>query len=108
LADPRELLEKLVEEGDGFVDLTVYVKPEQRETKLVVEYGELVFYTQEPPLEGRANADLIRFLANALRIPTSRIDIVYGWRDRTKRVRIREVSKEDVVEALSKVVEVVE
>ncbi len=104
----REALSRLVSEGNGFVDLVVYVKPEQRETKLVLEGGELVFYTEEPPLEGRANADLIRFLARALGVPTSRVEIVYGVRDRTKRVRIYEVTGEEVVEALSRVVQVAE
>ncbi len=102
----REALEKLVFEGDGYVDLVVYVKPDQPESKLVLEGGELVYYSSEPPVQGRANADLVRFFARLLGIPTSRIEIVYGVRDRTKRVRIYEVSKEEVVEALASSIEV--
>ena len=102
----RDVLEKLVFEGEGYVDLIVYVKPDQPESKLVLEGGELVYYSSEPPVQGRANADLIRFLARLLRVPTSRVEIVYGVRDRTKRVRIYEVDKDTVVEALASRVEI--
>ena len=96
----RAILEKLVFEGDGFVDVIVYVKPEQRESRLAIEGDELIFYSVEPDVGGRPNADLTRYIASLLNIPTSRVEIVYGARGGTKRVRIYEVDKETVIEAL--------
>ena len=96
----EEALQKLVTEGNGYVDVTVYVKPEARFTGLRMETGELVFYTEEPPLEGRANASLVRFFARLLGVPTSRVEIVYGARSRTKRVRIYEVDRDTVIEKI--------
>ncbi len=96
-------LEELVREGPNYVELQVYVKPESNETKLVLEGGELVFYTEEPPVAGRANASLIKYLAKALKIPAQRIEIVRGVRDRTKTVRIYEVAKDRALEALKKI-----
>ncbi|WP_048192270.1 DUF167 domain-containing protein [Pyrolobus fumarii] len=99
----RSILEKHVYDGPGYVDIIVYVKPEQRESKLVLEGDDLVFHTVEPDVAGRPNADLVRYLAQLLNIPTSRVEVVYGTRDTTKRVRIYEVDRDTVIEALVKV-----
>ncbi|NOZ89188.1 MAG: DUF167 domain-containing protein [Crenarchaeota archaeon] len=96
----EEALRKLVTSGDGYVDILVYVKPESSFTGLRMEAGELVFYTDEPPLEGRANASLVRYIARLLGIPTSRVEIVYGQRSRTKRVRVYEVDEETVIQKI--------
>jgi len=98
--DVEKVVRKHVREGEGFVDIEVYVKFESSETKLVVEGDDLVFYTDEPPLQGRANASLIQYLSKVLRLPPSKIDIVYGVREKLKRVRIYDVDFEQVVEKL--------
>lgn len=42
-----------------------------------------------PPREGKANVELIRFLAGCLDVPRSAITIERGVTSRSKRVRIR-------------------
>jgi uncharacterized protein (TIGR00251 family) len=42
-----------------------------------------------PPVDGKANEALIAFLADALRLPRSRIAIAAGLTSHTKMVRIR-------------------
>lgn len=96
----EEALRSLISSGKGYVDITIYVKPEARKTQLRMEAGELVFYTDEPPLEGRANASLVRYLARILGVSTSRIAIVHGQRSRSKRVRVYDVDEETVVAKL--------
>jgi uncharacterized protein (TIGR00251 family) len=98
-------LDKLLVETKRGVELTVYVKPGAREEKLAYEDGDLVFYTSEPPVKGRANASLIRFLSRSLKIPSSRIDIVAGLRDRSKRILFRDARLEDLAEKLSSILE---
>jgi len=98
----EEALRRLITEGDGYVDIQLYVKPEAGFTGLRMEGGELVFYTDEPPLEGRANASLVRFFSRLFRLQPAKIDIVYGHRSRTKRVRIYDV---DLETAIAKIVE---
>ena len=100
-----EVIERLVEEVDGRVRFQVYVKPESNRVALVLEEDELVFYTDEPPIEGRANASLIRFVARAIGVSTSRVDIVRGLRDRLKIVEVRDVPKEQVVARLAEAAE---
>ena len=98
--DIEKVVRKHVCAGKGFVDIEVYVKLESGEAKLVVEGDDLVFYTDEPPLQGRANASLIRYLSRVLHLSPSKIDVVYGVRERLKRVRIYDVDFEQVVEKL--------
>lgn len=93
---------KYLSEGEGFVDLIIYVKPHSNKTELTVEAGDLVFYTKEPAEKGRANASLIHYLSKVLDIPISRIEIIRGTRDRLKRIRIRDVKLEEVLRKIAK------
>ncbi len=49
-----------------------------------------------PPIEGRANDALIRLLARALDVPTSRLRVVRGQTQRNKVVAVEGLSGEDV------------
>ncbi len=92
-----EAVKKHVLEGRDFVDIIVFVKPDSRFTGLRLEAGELVFYTEEPPIEGRANASLVRYLSRVLGVQTRSIEIVYGVRSRSKRVRVKGLDAETAV-----------
>ena len=61
MEDKRLNLSKIIQETKEGVVFTVYVKPESMRERLRLEYGELVFYTNEPAEKGRANASLVRF-----------------------------------------------
>jgi len=100
----EEVLYKYITEGENYVDMTIYVKPESNETRLVVESGELVFYTREPAEKGRANASLVHFLSKVLGLPISKIDIVHGVRSGVKRVRIYDVKLDQVLPKIAKAI----
>jgi len=102
---PPESLRKVVEEVEGGVRIRIYAKPESPREGLFLEEDELVFYTSEPPIEGRANAALIRFLSKALGVSTSRVRIVAGARSRQKIVEVRDARLEEVLERLAQAVE---
>ena len=53
-----------------------------------------------PPLENRANDALVRFLAAALEVPRSRVEIVTGRRGRKKVVRVSGISRIDLFRRL--------
>ncbi len=101
----KELLERILEEGRGGVLFQLYVKTGMDREALVLEGGELVFYTREIPEKGRANASLIRFLSRGLKIPSSRIEIVYGLRSHVKKILIKDIDRETLIGKLSKLVE---
>jgi uncharacterized protein (TIGR00251 family) len=49
-----------------------------------------------PPVEGKANDALLRLLARALGVPTSRLRLVRGQTQRNKVVAVEDLSEEDV------------
>ena len=104
MSEEKAQLEKFVEEKKDGVIITIYVKPGANREALVVEGGDLVFYTTEIPEKGRANAVLIRFLVKNLKVSSSKIDIVYGVRDRVKKVLIRDAKIEDIIDKLRMII----
>jgi len=53
--------------------------------------GELVVAVQAPPVDGAANAELIRVLAEYFEVPKSSVEIARGESGRSKIVRIARV-----------------
>jgi uncharacterized protein (TIGR00251 family) len=53
-----------------------------------------------PPLEGRANKALARFIAKQLNISSSRVEIIAGQHSREKLLRIAGISREAAEQAL--------
>ncbi|MGD0347192.1 MAG: DUF167 domain-containing protein [Terracidiphilus sp.] len=71
------------------VTLAVRAQPGAKKTAISGIYGEgataqLKIAVQAPPLEGRANAALIAFLADAFGLPKSAIKLVSGELSRSK------------------------
>ncbi|MFO1408072.1 MAG: DUF167 family protein [Steroidobacteraceae bacterium] len=57
-----------------------------------VHGGRLRMRLSAPPLDGRANAELVERLADAFGVPRARVAIEHGETGRDKRIRIRGVS----------------
>ena len=62
--------------------------------------GALAVALAAPPIEGRANKELIKFLAKTLAIPPSRISILRGEKGRNKVVFIEGIKKEDLINTI--------
>jgi len=70
--------------------ISVRVKPGSRKGPLV-EVGDdeiLTVYVHEPAVDGKANAAVIRVLAEHFGVPRSRVQLVSGASARIKRFRI--------------------
>ncbi len=100
-----DVLGRILTESKKGVIIQIYVKPGSNREELVLEGGELVFYTTEPPEKGRANAALIKYLSKRLGIPVSKIDIVSGQHDRLKMILIKDVKFDEIVELISNIKE---
>jgi uncharacterized protein (TIGR00251 family) len=85
-------------DGKSGSALTVRVTPRARRTEVaeILEDGTLRIRVTAPPVEGKANAALIEFLARALGIRKSRIEIVAGEKGLDKIVSITELSAAEV------------
>ena len=79
------------------VSFSVRVQPRASRDEIAGEYdGALKIRLSAPPVEGRANEALGRFLATSLNVPTSAVKIASGAHSRTKRVEIRGVTPEQI------------
>jgi len=77
---------------DGDLLLEVRVQPRASRTEFAGALGDrLRVRLQAPPVDGRANAALVEFLAEAFGVPRARVTIEHGLSGRDKRVRIRGV-----------------
>ena len=69
--------------------ISVTAKPRAHEEK--VEYVDETHYVvavREPPVEGRANAAIVKALAAHFSVPSSRVRIISGYTSRMKIIEI--------------------
>lgn len=79
----------LTEGADGGLTLALHVQPGAKRTEVAGTHGDaLKVRLAAPPVEGRANAALLRFLADAFGVPLRAVEIVRGEAARDKLVRI--------------------
>ena len=77
------------EEKGGALFFTVRVVPRASKSSVAGEYdGALRVRVAAPPVEGAANEELTRLLAQALGVPTRSVEITHGRVSKTKRVRV--------------------
>lgn len=81
----------LTADGDG-VTLRLHIQPGAKKTEVVGMHGEaLKIRLAAPPVDGKANACLLAFLADQLGVARSAVSLVSGEASRAKRVRINGV-----------------
>ena len=82
--------------------LTVKVHPRARRSALAGRLGEAwKLSLAAPPVDGKANDECVRFIAELAGVPRSRVRIVKGLTSRLKVVEIEGVSQEDLERRLS-------
>lgn len=87
--------------GHG-AEIALHVQPGARRNAVVgVHGGRLKVALQAPPVEGRANEALLRFLAAALGIPRRQILLAAGEHSRDKRVEVHGIDAAAVARVLA-------
>lgn len=83
--------------------LRLRVSPGAKVSAVEGPYGEnaVRIKVAAPPVDGRANAELRRYLAGLLGVPRSRVEVVKGVTGRDKTVLLRGMEAEDVAEVLA-------
>lgn len=94
-------LHTIVQDGQNGVVLTVHVQPKASRTEYIGVHGNaLKIRVAAPPVDGAANDELVRFLAECCAVPARSISIHAGVRSRSKRVIIKGVTSEAVMARL--------
>jgi hypothetical protein len=76
--------------------LTVKVHPRARRSAVTGRLGEAwKLDLTAPPVEGKANEECVRYLAELVGVPRARVRIVMGLTSRTKVVEIEGVTEEE-------------
>ncbi len=89
-------------EKDGCIVLNVRVIPRASKDAIQGVMGDaLKVRIQAPPVEGKANADLVKFLAKHWKVPRGNFEILSGEKGRNKRIRISNPTDEFRKELLS-------
>ena len=74
-------------------EITVRVTPRSSKNEVVgMVEGVLKVRLKAPPVDGAANEELRKVLAEEFDVPRSNVEIVSGHASRTKRVRITDKS----------------
>ncbi len=76
--------------GDGKITLTLHIQPGAKKTEIAGLYGDaLKIRLAAPPVDGKANAALISFVAGQLEVAKSAVILKSG---QTSRRKVLEVS----------------
>lgn len=77
----------ILQQGDLLLNL--YIQPKASRDQIVGLHGdELKVAITAPPIDGKANAHLSKYLAKAFKVPKSDVQILKGELGRHKQVRI--------------------
>jgi len=86
-----------IQETEAGLILNLRVIPRASKTEFAGTLDDaLKIRLQAPPVDGKANKALIKFLAKQLAIPARDIEILSGQTGRTKRVLLRGRTASDV------------
>jgi len=88
------------ETNDGVV-FHIRVLPRSSRCEVVgVQDNALKVKITAPPVEGKANAECVRFLSDVLGVRKNRITIKAGQKSKNKTVSIAGITKEEVLSAI--------
>ncbi|MBI5107678.1 MAG: YggU family protein [Rhodocyclales bacterium] len=97
----RHAVSWILADGNGVI-LRLHIQPGAKKTEVAGLHGEaLKIRLSAPPVDGKANACLIEFLARQLAVAKSAVELISGETARAKRVRIAGIGADAVIARLS-------
>ncbi|MCJ7456835.1 DUF167 domain-containing protein [Candidatus Bathyarchaeota archaeon] len=96
----RALTQSVISTQDG-VRITIHTVPNAKETAIILEPdGNIMMRVHAPPVKGKANREIVKWLSKKLRRPSSQIRIVAGTRSNLKTVEIGGMDGKSFLEAI--------
>mgnify|MGYP001109107721 FL=1 len=90
----------LHKEGDGVI-LDLHIQPGAKKTEVVGLHGDaLKIRLAAPPVDGKANAALVAFIAAKVSLGRTAVEVISGQTSRAKRVRVAGIAPADVLKGL--------
>ncbi len=83
--------------ADGRVTLTLHIQPGAKRTEFAGRHGDaLKIRLAAPPVDGKANEALLRFVAETLHLPKSSVALKSGQTSRRKVVEVIGATAEEI------------
>ena len=88
--------------GDGAISLTLHIQPGAKKTEFAGLHGDaLKIRLAAPPVDGKSNEALIRFIADTLGLAKSAVSLKSGQTSRRKVVEVQGASVASVAGLLA-------
>jgi uncharacterized protein len=82
---------------DGRILLRVYVQPRASRNRFAGVFNNAMkLAVTAPPVDGKANAAVIKFLASSLNVKKKDLEITYGLQSRNKSVLIAGLNADEI------------
>jgi uncharacterized protein len=89
------------EKADGCI-LKCWIQPRSSRNAVVGVHGDAIkIALTAPPVDGKANKELLKFLAKYFKLPKSSIQIIAGDSSRSKTILIVDIKKDVIIKKLS-------
>ena len=96
------MLEACISECSGAVRIKLHVHPGAKRNGIAGFFGDSIkFDLQTPPVDGKANAALLKQFAKLIDCPKSAVSIISGESSRDKVLEIRTVNKDTLINILT-------
>lgn len=90
----------LIRAGDHFL-LKLFIQPNAKKSEIIGPYQDLLkMKIKSPPVDGKANAELLRFLGELLGVRASTLELAKGSTSRRKTVIVTGLSEATIRNAL--------
>lgn len=99
--EESDLYDLVSEPDDNAVCTSFWVQPRASGTRISGIYQNCIKISlSSPPVDGKANAELCKFISKKLSIPKSSVKIISGETSRKKIIRICGVNKKKFIASL--------
>jgi uncharacterized protein len=86
-------------ETASIIDITV--SPKSSRSKITIDaQNQIKVYLNAPPVDGKANAELLSLFSKRLKIPKSNMEIISGEKGKKKRLAVYGLSINEITEIL--------
>lgn len=87
------------------MQIKVYIQPKASKSEVVGFHGDagddvIKIRIQAPPVDGKANEELCKFLSKLLKIPKTKIKIIRGKSSRKKTLEIEDLTEDQIKKKL--------
>ncbi|MBU8902634.1 MAG: YggU family protein [Victivallales bacterium] len=94
-------LSLIISENTGGCSLKCWIQPRSSRNAVVGVHGDAIkIALTAPPIDGKANKELLKFLAKYFKLSKSDLHLVSGESLRAKIIRINGLNKEAVIKEL--------